>query len=670
MPGTSNAVFLSYASEDAEAAGRIATALRAAGVEVWFDKTELRGGDAWDRQIRKQIQECRLFVPVISANSERREEGYFRREWKLAVDRTHDMAERRAFLVPVAIDDTPDRGASVPEKFHELQWTRLPAGETAPAFVERVQRLLSPEASPARGAGPPVSSSSTTVQRSNRSLPPLWGFKPLLWAIGAVLATALAYFVADRFGLSKRSAIAASNATPALAAPPEKSIAVLPFVDLSAKHDQEYFASGIAEEVLDRLAKVPSLRVVGRTSSFQFEGKSTDPASIGAALGVAYLLEGSVRKEGEHVRVAAQLIEARTGSQRWSDRYDSDVADVLQMQDNIAIELARALQTAVEVDTTPRSSVKSPEVLDAYLRGEQAFNRGTQDGYEAAVANFQQALSLDPTFGRAASSLARTHAYIGAVGWLPPRVAFERAREAARLAQRLDPNSPMPHIVMAEVHVEYDFDWDGADRELQQAFALGPKDSYGAQTASELAAARGRWDEARQLGIEAVALDPLSAEAHELLGYVVYLRSGQLAEAEQSFRRALQIRPEYDVDDYFLGEALMLQGHPEAALAEFRKATADDGRAVGSAMAYFAAGRKGESDAQLAVAIRQNASDWPQGIASVYAFRGENDQAFKWLDRAYEAHDHLYIFKDDPLMKKLQDDPRYKAFLRKMNLPE
>src|SRR6516165_6836466 len=141
----SHAVFLSYASQDAAAAARICEALRSAGIEVWFDKSELRGGDAWDRRIREQIHDCRLFIPVISANSERRDEGYFRREWALAADRTRDMAHKRAFLVPVVIDGTSERGASVPEKFHELQWTRLPNGETPPAFVEQVRRLLSTE---------------------------------------------------------------------------------------------------------------------------------------------------------------------------------------------------------------------------------------------------------------------------------------------------------------------------------------------------------------------------------------------------------------------------------------------------------------------------------------------------------------------------------------------
>jgi tetratricopeptide (TPR) repeat protein len=206
---------------------------------------------------------------------------------------------------------------------------------------------------------------------------------------------------------------------------------------------------------------------------------------------------------------------------------------------------------------------------------------------------------------------------------------------------------------------------------LQQAFALGPRETWGVQVAAELASARGQLDEARQLAIEAVQLDPLNPGAHIVLGWNVYLHTGHFADAEQSFRRALQIAPEWGSGQYFLGEALMLEGHNDEALAEFRKETLDDGQLEGSAMAHFAAGRKGESDAQLAEAIRQNGTSWPSEIARVYAFRGERDRAFEWLDRAYEMRDEdLYQIKGDPLFRNLENDPRYKAFLRKMNLPE
>jgi tetratricopeptide (TPR) repeat protein len=260
---------------------------------------------------------------------------------------------------------------------------------------------------------------------------------------------------------------------------------------------------------------------------------------------------------------------------------------------------------------------------------------------------------------------------MGSTAWLPTKVAFERAREAAQLAQGLDPKSPSAHVSMAWIHLNYDWEWAGAARELQQAFTLGPRDSYGSQIAGRLAAALSRWDEARQSASEAITLDPLDADAIGAPGFEIYLRTGYLAEAEQSFRRALQIAPGWGAGHYFLGVALMLQGQYDAALTEFKKERIEDGRFEGSAMVLFATGRKAESDAQLAAAIHQNGDSWPSEIARVYAFRGEKDRAFEWLDRAYEARDEdLYFARSDPLLKNLENDPRYKTFFRKMNLPD
>jgi hypothetical protein len=267
----SGAVFLSYASEDAAAAERIATTLRGAGIQVWFDKSELRGGDAWDRHIRQQIHECRLFIAMISAHTEARDEGYFRREWKLAVDRTHDMAEGKAFLVPVVIDGTTERGASVPDKFRELQWTRLRGGETPLAFVQRVQRLLSPEPST---MSRPAAGGVATVPAIGEPSRASWRSRPATLAIIAVLAVAIACFVAFRLWSPKHiteappasAALATAPTTTAAAfSPPPHSIAVLPFVNMSGDKDQEYFSEGLTEELLNSLARINELQVAART---------------------------------------------------------------------------------------------------------------------------------------------------------------------------------------------------------------------------------------------------------------------------------------------------------------------------------------------------------------------------------------------------------------------
>ncbi len=635
-------VFISYASADKATADSVCAALERAKIPCWIAPRDVKPGARYADAIVRAISEANTLVLVLSASATGSD--HVAREIERA-------ASKHKPIIAFRIDATP-LSRELEYFLSNSQWIDMP-DLGMPAALTKLAEAV--------GQGP------TAPAQEIRAIKHSGGTKKRFVIVAAILAcVGMAAFLGKHFwSMNHRAAQPAAQT-----AITDKSIAVLPFADLSEKKDQEYFADGMAEEVLDSLAKVPGLRVVGRTSSFQFKGKSTDPASIGAALGVAYLLEGSVRKEAGRVRVTAQLVEARTGSQRWSNRFDSDLIDALQVQDSIAAELARALQIAVEVDTVPRASVKSPQVLDAYLRGLQSFDRDTQEGDEAAIASFQQALSLDPAFAPAAIGLAKTYAYIGSYGWMPMRDAFQRAREAAQVAQRLDPKSPIPHVVMAEIHVFYDFDWDGTDRELRQAFALGPPDALGLEIASILAGALGHWDEARRLGVESTTLDPLSAEAHQSLGWCIYMRSGRLDEAEQSMRRALQIAPNFGVGHYFLGEILMLRGHYDAALAEFRKETADDGQFVGSAMIQFAAGHKAESDAQLANAIRQNTSDWPEGIASVYAYRGEKDHAFEWLDRAYEARDHLYLFKGNPLMRNLESDPRYKAFLRKLNLPE
>ena len=665
------AVFLSYASQDAEAAARICNALRTAGIEVWFDQSELRGGDAWDRQIREQIHNCRLFIPVISANSERRDEGYFRREWSLAADRTRDMAHKRAFPVPVVIDGTPERGASVPEKFHELQWTRLPDGETSPAFIERIWRLLSPEAPVARVVTTPVPSGFTTAETSRKLVSAPWRSKPALLAIGAVLAIVLASFVVDKLWLSKRVAAGTASALPSSENATEKSIAVLPFFDLSEKHDQEYFADGMASEVLDLLAKIPGLKVIGRTSSFQFKGKSQDLRTIGSTLGAAYVVEGSVRKSGDRVRVTAQLIDARDGTQRWSSSYDRKSGDVLELQDALAVSLARALQLTVSSDFGTRAGTRSTDAYDLYLRGLHALDQQSQESTEEAAGDFQRALDLDPAFAQAALGLAKVYQIKGEVAWLlPTRVAFERARQAAELALKLDPKLGAAHAVLADIHVIYDWDWTGAESEIKQARDLGNR-IEALQAAARLAAVRGEWDRATELFQTGLAADPLNANLHLLFAWGVDLRSGRFAEAGSLMRQALEISPKIGSGRWFLGLSLLFESRPDDALAVVQQETLDDGQLEGTAIVYYAMGKKAESDAALRRAIEHNAEEWPSAIARVYAFRGERDEAMNWFERAYPVKDEdLYLIRGDPLTKKLEGDPRYKALLRKMNLPE
>jgi TolB-like protein len=307
------AVFLSYASQDAEAAARICDALRVADIEVWFDQSELRGGDAWDQKIRKQIKTCALFLPLISKHTHERAEGYFRLEWKLAVDRSHLIMANKAFLVPVVIDETADDDENVPERFREVQWTHLPAGETPSEFVTRIQQLLSGESPPS-----PILTQGPAAAPSGKSL----RLKSAWLGVMVALAAVAAYVLVQKPWITKPAPPLAFN-------PPPHSIAVLPFVNMSGDKEQEYFSDGLTEELLNSLTRVDQLQVAGRTSSFYFKGEHADLATIARRLNVANVLEGSVRRSGNTVRITAQLINAVTGFHAWSQTYDRDLGDPL-----------------------------------------------------------------------------------------------------------------------------------------------------------------------------------------------------------------------------------------------------------------------------------------------------------------------------------------------------
>jgi TolB-like protein len=326
----SRAVFLSYASEDAEAARSLCAALQANGVEVWFDQSELVGGDAWDQKIRGQIKACALFVPLISARTQLRREGYFRLEWKLAAQRTHTIADGTPFLLPVVIDATREGDALVPEEFRSVQWTRIGSADSLRAFGERVERLLrgdvahvsSPLPRPAiEGAqdGAIRGRPASDANYSAKSKPRLRGLALLTLAVG--LLTFAAYRVLQAGGKDSRPPTAAET-PPAAAKPPtefasansaDKSIAVLPFENLSDDKDNTaFFADGIHEDLLTNLANIRELRVVSRTSVMQYRGTRKPIPQIARELGVAYILEGSVRRAGTQVRITGQLIRAAT----------------------------------------------------------------------------------------------------------------------------------------------------------------------------------------------------------------------------------------------------------------------------------------------------------------------------------------------------------------------
>ena len=656
------AVFLSYASQDAGAAQGICAALRSAGIEVWFDQNELRGGDVWDQKIRQQIHDCALFIPIISANTASRREGYFRLEWGLAEQRAAMIARNMPFIMPVCVDSTPETSEDVPESFLRVQWTRLPGGAKDASFSERVAALLAGTGKPAYAPQKPVSPAME---------PKRFGRWIAVGSVGTLLVGAIAWQSWRLMMPTPGAMSAAVRATQrAIEAVADKSIAVLPFLDLSEKHDQEYFAYGIAEETLNQLARIPGLKLIGRTSSFQFNEKADDLRKIGTTLRAAYVLEGSVRKSADRVRITAQLVSTADGSHLWSDTYDAKLDDVLKVQDELAASLARALEVTVNASSTADAVKTNPEAYDLYLRGLRALDKTSLEGCEQAIELLNEALRLEAISTRYLVALAWAHDCIGWQGWLVPDAGFGQARRFARRALEVDPTSAEAHLVLADAAIVHDWDWAAANREINAAFELSPPTARALHLAAGLAITQGQTERATELLHQALARDPLNPRTYDRL-CGVYYRAGRYVEAEAMCRRVLQIAPQFGGGHYWLAVAILMQGRLQDALAETERAAPGEGQQLGSSVVLYAMHRRAESNVALKKAIEVNSSDWPSGIARAYAFRGERDQAMAWLERAYKARDvDMFFIKGDPQLRSLENDPRYKALLRKMNLPE
>lgn len=680
MTNPSNAVFLSYASQDAEAALRICEALRAAGVEVWFDQSELRGGDVWDQKIRQQIRDCALFIPIISARTASRPEGYFRLEWDLADQRTHMIARNKAFIIPVCLDTTSGSSAGVPESFERVQWTRLLDGDTPPAFVESIVfHLLSPGDSAATGEGRSragAASGTVAAPQERTSHPGASRRKTFaLLLIAAIGIIGAGYFALDKLVLSKRGTDATrpSATAPSVVSTPtavsEKSIAVLPFADMSEKKDQEYFSDGLAEELIDLLAQVQDLRVPARTSSFAFKGKADDVPSIAHKLRVAHVLEGSVRKAGNTLRVTVQLIRADNGYHLWSRTYDRDIKDIFRVQDEIAaavVEVLKAKLAPAQAVAAYRSS--NTEAYNQYLLGKRFHSRGNVEGWRRAIDAFHKAIALDRHYAAAYASLALSeYALADSTG---DAAGQSQAMVDAETAVTVAPQQADGYGSRGVLRMNVSWDWSGAEADLEKALALDPASDKVKANYATLLQGLGRLQEAVAVGRMATEIDPLSAIAWSNLGqYLTFQRD--YAASHEALRRGLEINPESSFGGHHLAILQLLEGNAAEALATARKIGIEAFRLTDVAMAEHSLGHAKDSQQALDELIAKHARDFAYQVAEALAWRSEKDKAFGWLERAYQQRDGgLSEVKVDALLESLHGDSRFKALLRKMKLPE
>ena len=449
----------------------------------------------------------------------------------------------------------------------------------------------------------------------------------------------------------------------------DKSIAVLPFVDMSAAKDQEYFSDGLSEELLNLLSKIPELKVIGRTSSFSFKGKNEDLRTIGVKLGVAHILEGSVQKEGNKIRVTAQLIRAADGSHLWSEKYDREMADIFKLQDEIAKAVVQQLK--LKLLAIPSAKVSGTGNIEAYnliLQGNYFFDKLDKDNIATAISFYNKALAIDSSDTRVWASLANAISRQSWQNYIDQNTGYEKARQAALKAIALDPSYAPGYRELADIKLYHDFDWPGAKEAYQMANSLDPADADVLTGLGDLQHVSGRCREAEEFYKKAIVFNPLKPIIYLDLGNALSCDE-RLAEAIPYFNKILEINPQYQRAHLYIGRNYLLMGKPEQALTEMEKENLEIFRSFGVALAYHALGRKKEADEKLKEFTEKYRDNWSYLIVQLHAYRREKEEAFAWLETAYSKKDSwLYWIKSDPLLKNIQDDSRYKTYLKKMNL--
>ena len=477
--------------------------------------------------------------------------------------------------------------------------------------------------------------------------------------IGLAAAVVIAGVVlAVVFGPDRKTAEVAS-AAPAAPGVNPRSIAVLPLVNMSSDKEQEYFSDGISEELLNLLAKIPELKVAARTSSFSFKGKNVEIQEIARQLGVAHVLEGSVRKAGDQVRITAQLIHAADGFHLWSETYDRKLDDIFKIQDEIAAEVVKQLRVTL-LGAAPKAYGTDPRAYALYLQGRELGRHVTPEAFKRSNALFRQVLEIDPRYAPAWVGLGTND-----VNELQSLEGLQKGREAARKALEIDPGYAPAYSLLGFVALSSS-DLAAGAAHFQRALALDPSDPRVLANASLVLLSLGRIDESLAIQEAITQRDPVNTTAHYNLG-LTQLCAGRYDEALASLRTVLSLSPGRAGGHTLIGYALLMKGDASAALAEVEQEPFDLYRETALAVTYHALSRKTDSDSALAKLIADHEKDSPYNVAAVYAFRGEADKAFEWLDRAVAEKDPgVSEIVTDVIVANLRSDPRWLPFLHKI----
>jgi adenylate cyclase len=449
--------------------------------------------------------------------------------------------------------------------------------------------------------------------------------------------------------------------------PDDRSIAVLPFINMSSDPEQEYFSDGITEEVLNMLAKIPELKVTSRSSVFSFKDQSIDIPTVAEKLSVAHILEGSVRKSGNRVRITAQLIEAGSDVHMWSETYDRELDDIFAIQDEIAKEVVKALQIQLLGDS-PLARETETGAYTAYLQGQHFLQQPNAEGRAAAHKAFSKALKIDPDYAPAWAGLSEALRAQANWGDIEHNPGNEASREAVLKALELDETLADAWAILAGIQWVYDWDWVTSEGTINTALMHGPKNANALNIAANIAKTLGRYEKAVELGIKAVNVDPLNSVILTDLGDI-YREAGQLEDAANTFIQILELYPEQDTTYGRLSLVRTEQGKAEEGLRLAQKEKFKATNVWANFFALHALGRQEEATAATNYLV-ENEHDWlAYQIAGIFAFQGNPDKAFEWLEITYEQRDGgITHILGDYTMASLYDDPRWEPYLLKLGL--
>ena len=505
------------------------------------------------------------------------------------------------------------------------------------------------------------------IDRS-RSITPQTG-KKLDRMIMVVLAVALGFFAFDKFVLSEsRESDIAEQArqegrTEALVLSyGDNSIAVLPFVDMSPQGDQEYFSDGIAEELLNLLAKIPELRVISRSSAFSYKGKDIKLSDVGRELNVANILEGSVRKAGNQVRITTQLIEARSDTHLWSETYDRPLDNIFAVQDEIAAAVVEQLKIAL-LGEAPQALETDAGAYALFLQARHLRRQNSADSLLQSQKLLEQVLGIDPSYLPAMDDLISVYINQAHTGTRPFDEGYELASSLTMRGLKIDPDFARFYVQLGWIRLFYERDMAAAAKLYERALYLDPTNTTSLGDTATFLFVLGRLDDAILVHEYTNKRDPFHPVGMVNYGFVL-LGAGRYDDAVQAFQRALDLSPGYGGGQFYLSEALLLAGDPAKALTEAQKESSEAYRHAGLAMAHHALGNKQESDKARGALIERFSDDWVSLVAQVHAFCGDNDAAFGWLDKMVEqGHPELMELRINPLYLSLYDDSRWSELL-------